>query len=119
MSVATKTRSIDLHFRSGTPRRVLQDVRRRYAPYLLKEEDVAVEYFETELHKQVSATMKAGLWVRHLREAHGWSQAELGEKLGGVKAARVSDFENNQRAISKGVAKDLGHLFKVSADRFI
>ena len=119
MPVATKTRPIDLHFRPGTPRRVLQDVRHRYAPYLVAEEDAAADYFETDLHKKVSKTMTAGLWLKHLREAHGWSQADLGEKLGGVKAARVSDFENGQRAISKDVAKELAGLFNVSADRFI
>ena len=36
-----------------------------------------------------------------------------------VKGAWISDFENNQRAISKDVAKELAKLFGVGADRFI
>lgn len=118
MSVATKTRPIDFHFRPGTPRKVLQDVRHRYASYLL-EEDVAMDYLKTDLHKKVSKNMTPGLWLKHLREAHGWSQADLGERLGDVKASRVSDWENMQRAISKDVAKELARLFNVSAERFI
>ena len=118
MSVATKTRPIDLHLRPSTPRRILRDLRRRYAPYLV-EEDAAVDYFETDLHKRVSGTMTPGLWLRHLREAHGWSQAVLGQRLGDVKGTRISDFENNQRAISNDMAKELAKLFGVAADRFI
>lgn len=119
MSVATKTRPISLTLRPGTPSRVLQDLRRRYSRYLVEREDKAVDYFKTDLHKKVSATMTPGLWVRHLREAHGLSQAQLGEKMGGVKASRISDWENNQRAVSKTAAKGLSKLFGVPADRFI
>lgn len=119
MSVATKTRPISLTLRPGTPSRVLQDLHRRYSRYLVEREDKAVDYFKTDLHKKVSATMTPGLWVRHLREAHGLSQAQLGEKMGGIKASRISDWENNQRAVSKAAAKGLSKLFSVPADRFI
>ena len=119
MSVATKTRPISLTLRPGTPSRVLQDLRRRYSRYLVEHEDKAVDFFKTDLHKKVSATMTPGLWVRHLREAHGLSQAHLGEKMGGVKASRISDWENNQRAVSKAAAKNLAKLFSVPVERFL
>lgn len=118
MSAATKTRPIKLTFRSGTPRRILQDVRRRYSRYLVDREDAAVNYFETDLHKKISKTLTPGLWLKHLREAHDLSQAELGKKMG-VKASRVSDWENNQRAVSKTAAKGLAKLFNAPIDRFI
>ena len=63
--------------------------------------------------------MTPGLWVRHLREAQDLSQAQLGAKMGGIKASRISDWENNQRAVSKTAAKSLSKLFGVPADRFI
>ena len=119
MSAATKTPPIKLTFCSGTPRRVLLDVRRRYSRYLVDRNDVAVDYFETDLHKKVSKTLTPGLWVRHLREAHDLSQAELGEKLGGIKASRISDWENSRRSVSKTSAKSLAKIFGVPADRFI
>jgi DNA-binding XRE family transcriptional regulator len=119
MSAATKTHPIKLTFRSGTPRRILQDARRRYSRYLVEREDKAVDYFETDLAKKIEASMTPGLWLKHLREAHNLSQAELGEKIGGIKPSRISDWENNQRAVSKAAAKSLAKLFRVPADRFI
>ncbi len=119
MSVATKTRPIKLTLQPGTPRRVLQDLRRRYSRYLVEREDIAVDYLETSFHKKVQETLTPGLWIKHLREAHNLTQVELGLKLGGVKPSRISDWENNHRAVSKAAAKDLAKLFKVPADRFI
>lgn len=119
MSAAAKTRPTELTFRPGTPRRVLQEARQRYSRYLVERNDVAVDYFDTELHKKVSKTLTPGLWLKHLREANDLSQVELGEKLGGVKAARISDWENNRRAVSKASANSLAKLFHVPADRFI
>ena len=119
MSAATKTHPIKLTLRPGTPRRILQDLRRRYSRYLVERDDVAVDYFETDLHKKIEKTLTPALWLKHLREAHDLSQAELGEKLGGVKASRISDWENSQRAVSKASAKSLAKLFHVPVDRFI
>lgn len=119
MSVATKTRPIKLTFRPGTPSRVITDARRRYSRYLLEKDAGMVNYFETDLAKKIAATMTPGLWLKHSREAHGWSQAFLGEKLGGVKASRISDWENNQRPISKTAAKKFSTLFHLSAEHFL
>ena len=79
MSVATKTRPIKLTFRPGTPSRILTDARRRYSRYLLEKDAGTVDYFETPLAKKIAATMTPGLWLKHAREAHGWSQALLGD----------------------------------------
>ncbi|HLP41415.1 MAG TPA: helix-turn-helix transcriptional regulator [Fibrobacteria bacterium] len=119
MSVATKTRPIKLTFRPGTPSRVLTDARRRYSRYLLERETQSVDYFQTDIAKKIEATMTPGLWLKHCREAHGWSQALLGEKLGGVKASRISDWENDQRPISKTAAKKFSTLFHLSAEHFL
>ena len=106
-------------FRPGTPRGVLKDVRRRYSRYLLEKDSGTVDYFETDLAKKIAATMTPGLWLKYSREAHGWSQALLGEKLGGVKASRISDWENNQRPISKIAAKKFSALFGLAAEHFL
>jgi len=36
------------------------------------------------------------LRVRELREAQGWSQAELSERAGGVRLATISDYESGR-----------------------
>lgn len=119
MSEAIKTPPTSLTFRAGTPKRVFDDLRRRYSRYLLDEEDPLLDYFETDIHKKIRATMKPGDWISNLRDAHGLTQSELGKKLGGVRASRISDWENNQRAVSKKYAKALSALLKVPAERFL
>jgi transcriptional regulator with XRE-family HTH domain len=54
-----------------------------------------------------------------MRDAHGWTQKDLGIRLGDVSPARISDWENNRRSISKEVAKQLSSLFRIPADRFL
>jgi len=98
---------------------VLTEARRRYSRYLVEKDSGSVDYFETDLAKKIAATMTPGLWLKHCREAYGWSQAFLGEKLGGVKASRISDWENNQRPVSKIAAKKFSTLFHLSAEHFL
>jgi len=57
--------------------------------------------------------------VRVYRDNFGFTQAKLGEKLGGLSRQNVSDMENNRRGISKDIAKKLSKIFKVPVDRFI
>jgi transcriptional regulator with XRE-family HTH domain len=71
------------------------------------------------LHKQIEARMTPGSWLRELRDAHGWTQKDLGIRLGDVSPARISDWENNHRSMSKDVAKQLSDLFRVSVERFL
>lgn len=110
---------INFAFRPRTPKRILREVRIRYSRYLADETDPLLDYFETEFHKRVRARMTPGSWIEHLRDAHGLSQAELGKKLGGVRASRVSDWENNRRSVSKKYAKALSALLKVPAENFL
>lgn len=63
--------------------------------------------------------MTLGSRIYGLRDAHGWTQRQLGEKLGGVSAARISDWENDRRSVSKEFAKQLSELFRVSVERFL
>jgi hypothetical protein len=61
-------------------------------------------------------------WPRAARSASLFALIKLGTlsvKMGRIKASRISDWENNQRAVSKTAAKGLSKLFGVPADRFI
>jgi DNA-binding XRE family transcriptional regulator len=53
------------------------------------------------------------------RELHKMTQAELGEKLGGLPRQHISNMERGMRAISLATAKKLSAFFKVSVERFI
>src|SRR5690242_18411814 len=79
----TRTHPISMRFRRDTPNRILLEIRKRYASYLA-DQQVLEEWEGSELEQKISAGLKPGDWLRHLREAHGLTQEELGVDLGGV-----------------------------------
>jgi DNA-binding transcriptional regulator YiaG len=86
------------------------------------DEEASVEFRKTEIYRTIEDRLTPGKWLKTLREANNLSQAQLGTMLGTekpVRAARISDWESDFRAISKPVAKSLAAMFHVSVDRFI
>ncbi|MBT4089464.1 MAG: helix-turn-helix transcriptional regulator [Deltaproteobacteria bacterium] len=81
--------------------------------------DEYVDITETDWYKERKANRSPGQAVRVYRDNFGFTQAKLGEKLGGLSRQNVSDMENNRRGISKDIAKKLSKIFKVPVDRFI
>lgn len=81
-------------------------------------DDELVDLSTTPQWKAFEASQTPGSWLSGLREAHGWTQRELGERMGGVSPARISDWEHDRRAVSKAQAKVLGQLFHVEPHRF-
>ncbi len=117
MSAAVKTHPISISFKPRTPARVIHAVKRQFSNYILDEEE-SVDWFETDLHKEIAARMTPAKTLRTLREMCGWTLAETGEKIG-ASPYRVSDYETGQRAISKEMAKKLAEVFKTSPAVFI
>ena len=117
MQAAAKTHHINIRFKPRTPARVISSIKKQYADYI-DDGDELVDYFKTDFHKEVSASMSPGDKLRGLRKACGWTLAVVGEKIGATPY-RVSDYETGQRAISKAVAKKLAALFGVSPAVFI
>jgi len=65
----------------------MSKTRERVTRELLDQEDrtdYAVEFGDSSIALQIKA----------LRLKHGWTQAELGERAGGMKQSRISDMEN-------------------------
>ena len=117
MLEAVKTRRISIHFKPRTPARVISTIKKQFADYI-DDDDELIDYFKTDLHKEISASMTPGDKLRELRKACGWTLAVVGEKIG-VTPYRVSDYESGQRSISKTIAKKLAELFGVSPAVFI
>ena len=83
------------------------------------DDDVLVDLSETSAWKKFAAEQTPGSWLAGMREALALTQKQLGHRLGGVSAARISDWEHDRRAISKAYAKALAKLFKIPAERFL
>jgi DNA-binding XRE family transcriptional regulator len=118
MSVVARTHHISIRFKSRTPARVIHSIKRQFSNYILDDDQEYVNWFETDLHKEIDARMTPDKSLRILREMCGWTLAETGKKIG-VSPHRVSDYETGQRAISKDIAKKLAKVFNTTPARFI
>lgn len=117
MPAAVKTHPINIRFKSHTPKRVIQSVRKQYSSYIIAD-DETVDWFKTDLHKEISSRMTPAKTLRTFREMTGWTLAETGKRIG-VSPYRVSDYETGQRDISKDLAKKLAEVFNTSPAVFI
>lgn len=83
------------------------------------DDDELINVFETNWYKEIQKEIKPGETVRFYREMHGFTQAELGMKIGRFSRQYISNLENGHRPISKAVAKRLSDVFNISVARFI
>jgi len=98
----------------------MEDLRARYAGWILTCKDEELVDLSTRAEwREFEERQTPGSWIAGLRRQQGWTQKKLGDRLGGVATARVSDWEHGRRAVSKSFAKMLAGLFGVSAERFI
>ncbi|WP_192486021.1 helix-turn-helix domain-containing protein [Leptospira interrogans] len=79
----------------------------------------SVPFRESEFWKKHGHLATPGTHMRTYREIAGWSQTELGQKLGGIARSHISEYESGKRSIDKDVAKKLAKLFKTSVEIFI
>ncbi|MFC1510039.1 helix-turn-helix domain-containing protein [Candidatus Omnitrophota bacterium] len=104
------------------------DISNRFIKYLHKEygdnitiqdDDEYVDIVFTAWYKNQKKRKTPGKSLKVYRKRDGLTQAQLGKNLGGISAARISDFEHDRRGISKDIAKKLAELFGTSLERFI
>lgn len=74
---------------------------------------------DTAWYKKIKASTTPGENMRLYRQLHKLTQAQLGEKLGGLPRQHISNMETGARAISLATAKRLSAIFKVSIERFV
>jgi len=73
---------------------------------------------ETDWYKEAKADWTPRTEVRVQRQKRGWTQEDLGSRLG-VSKQVVSDLENNHRPISVKRAKSLGKIFNRDYKNFL
>ena len=82
------------------------------------DDDTAVNWFDTQEHRDISASTTPGDVMRIYRENRRWSQARLGEELGGLSRQKISDMERGRRTISADTAITLSRVFGIPVERF-
>ena len=122
MLAVVKTPHINVRIEGDLPPRLLTCLKSEFGGKLrLARQDAderTVDFFETDVYRDVKRDMTPGTYLRIYRENRGMTQEELGEKVG-VSKSFICDLEHDRRAVSKGMAKRFSGIFNISVGRFI
>ena len=122
MQAVVKTPCIEIVIKGDIPDSLMTVLNEEYGERVQLSEDNSddhVDVFETDWYRNVKSGMAPGDNLRTYRENHGWTQARLGELLGGVPRQHVSNMEREVRSISLKTARKLADIFQVSPGKFI
>ena len=81
------------------------------------EETISLD--QSEWFQEMKKKTHSGRVVWVYRDNKGWSQRELGERLGGIHRQVISEIERGKRAISKNMALKLAKIFDLPVERFL
>lgn len=109
MEIKVKTKEIEINIKGNPPNKLLNLLRKEYGSQLI---------IKDALPKRNKKTSPAEA-LKHYRKLNHMSQAELGEKMGGIPKQHISNMENGSRAISIESARKLSNIFKVSIENFL
>ena len=122
MQAVVKTPHIDITIRGNIPEKLLSVLKKEYGRKVRivdDSENTMLRAVDTDWYKKTKASIQPGENMKLYRELHKMTQAQLGEKLGGLPRQHISNMERGMRAISLATAKKLSALFKVSVERFV
>ena len=122
MQAVVKTPHIDITIRGNIPEKLLSVLKKEYGKKVRivdDSENTMLRAVDTDWYKKTKASIQPGENMKLYRELHKMTQAELGEKLGGLPRQHISNMERGMRAISLATAKKLSAFFKVSVERFV
>ena len=122
MQAVVKTPRIELQIQGDIPPKLISVLQEEFGDDLRLEGeqgDEIVPVFETEWYRRIKSSMTPGDNLKIYRDNRGWTQAQLGEKLGGLPRQHISNMERGLRPISKNMAKRLAQIFEVPPSKFI
>ena len=120
MQVHVKTPRTEIEMKGDIPEKIINLLKEVYGKKVtLSDDDEYINIRETEWYKKARERATPGSSMSVYRKLHKMTQAELGEKLGGISKQNISHMERGAKPISKKVAKQLADLFKVSVEKFI
>lgn len=122
MQAVVKTPRTEVSIRGEISAKLISVLEEEFGEYLQLDEDddeQTVSIFDTDWYREVREKSAPGDNLRIYRQNHSLTQAQLGERLGGIPRQHVSNMERGTRPISIKNARKLARLFKVSPARFI
>ncbi len=120
MQAVVKMPHIEITIKGMISDSVLNLLRKEYGSnFEIIDDEIPVNIFETEWYKTIKSGMKPGDFIRAHRGKRGWTQEELGAKLGGIPKQHVSNMERGSRRVSLKMAQKLAVLFDTDIGRFL
>jgi len=120
MQAVVKAPHINFRIKGKIPKWLLDALKKRYSEKvsISKDEDQAVNIFETDWYKKVNKAITPGFSLKTYRNNNNLTQVQLAKKIKETPQ-HISDMENDRRAISKKKAIKLAKLFRTSVNHFI
>ncbi len=121
MLAVVRTPRIKVSVKGRIPARFLRYLRKEFGKKLKIEDDTRadkIDFFETDIYKNIKQEMTPGTYVKIYRENHGLTQKALGEEVGASKSF-ICDVEHDRRSISKEMAKKFSKIFNITVERFL
>lgn len=120
MLAVVKMPHTEFKIEGDIPEKVIKFFKSEYGDrFTINEDEALVNVVESEWYKAMETNDHPGISVRVYRNNKGWTQTQLGKKLGNFSRQYISDIENARKGISKAMAKKLSQFFKVPIDRFL
>ena len=120
MLVHVKTPRTEINIKGEISGRLIKALRNDFGNDIdISDDDMLIDPTESAWFQEIKAQMSPGDHLKIDRENFGWSQAELGKRIGSFSRQYVSDLENGRKNISLKVAKKLAVIFDRSVERYI
>ena len=116
-----RTKKALFEIKGKIPKKVIDYFAHEYGAQfeIIDSDEDFINIFNTDWFKNISKSTTPGDSLKIYRENMGFTQEELGSKLGNFTRQNISDMENGRRSISKEVAKKLSNIFDVPVERFL
>ena len=120
MQVHVKTPHTKIDMTGDIPEKIITMLKEVYGRKVtVSDDDEFINIEDTEWYKIAKARVTPGKTMSIYRKMKNMTQAELGEKLGGISKQNISHMERDVKPISKKIAKQLSDIFNVSVEKFI
>lgn len=120
MLVHVKTPRTEIEIKGEVSDRLMKALRNDFGNNIdISDDDILIDPTESAWFKESKAQMTPGDLLKIDRENAGWSQTELGKKIGFFSRQYISDLENGRKNISLKVAKQLASIFNRSVERYV
>lgn len=111
---------IEINIKGNIPPTILSILQKEYGEEVkIRKDEDRLDIFESEWYKKTKKNITPGENIRIYRENSGLTQAELGEKLGGIARQNISNMERGRRNISLNIAKKLARILDTSIEKFV